>query len=131
MLTTEQQRATACAREGFRLDTTAFLDQLATGGIWFAPAYCPSRVRLLTGRFPSATGVRDNQIDAQPRYTADLFDVLHGAGYTTALIGKNHSHLAPDRVDHAIEMGHRRGPARTTEQRPMNQVDGGQLGTAM
>jgi len=81
---TDQQRADACAREGFDLDTTPFLDGLARDAAWFDRAYCPfpvccpSRVSFLTGRYPSATGIRDNAIDDPPRYEADLFDVLDG-----------------------------------------------------
>lgn len=71
---------------------------------------------FLTGRYPSATGIRDNAIDDPPRYEADLFDVLESAGYATALLGKNHSHLDPARPDHAVEMSHWDAPARTDEE---------------
>jgi arylsulfatase A-like enzyme len=110
---TDQQRADLCAREGFPVDTTPTVDFLAGRGCWFDRAYTtspvcvPARVSLLTGRYPSAHGVRSNADLAQrPRYERDLFDVLRGAGYRTALLGKNHSHVTPDRVDLMVEYGH-------------------------
>lgn len=112
LVTTDQQRADVSAREAFPLDTTPFLDGLAERGAWFDRAYAaspvcaPSRVSALTGRFPSATGVRSNDAAAAARFDRDLFHAFDRAGYATALIGKNHSHLTPDRVDHWYELGH-------------------------
>lgn len=39
-------------------------------------------------------------------YTADLFDRFASAGYSTAVIGKNHSRLAPDDADRWFELSH-------------------------
>lgn len=36
----------------------------------------------------------------------DLIDIVKEKGYVTAMIGKNHSHLTPDRVDCWFELGH-------------------------
>jgi arylsulfatase A-like enzyme len=115
IIMTDQQRADLCAREGYPLDTTPFLDSLARSGTHFdraytsAPACAPARVSMLTGRFPSATRVRTNHNVPDAVYTEDLFDVLKGAGYTTAMVGKNHSHLTPKRVDYSFGLGHNGG----------------------
>ncbi len=115
IIMTDQQRVDLCAREGYPLDTTPFLDGLAAGGTWFNRAYtcsptcAPARVSMLTGRYPSATRVRSNHNVPDAIYTQDIVDVLAGRGYATAMIGKNHSHLTSDRVDHWYEFGHRGG----------------------
>jgi len=63
VIMTDQQRVDACAREGFELDTTPFLDELASDGTWFDRAYtstpvcAPARAGFLTGRYPTATNV--------------------------------------------------------------------------
>lgn len=61
---------------------------------------------MLTGRFPSATGVRENHGFDRPRHAGDLMEVARAAGHRTAVIGKNHSHLTPERVDHFSGYGH-------------------------
>lgn len=111
VLMTDQQRADMCGREGFGVDCTPAVDALARDGCWFdhayssAPLCVPARISMLTGRFPSAHGVRENAA-LTPRYTSDLVDVMSGAGYQTALIGKNHSHLDADRVNRFVEYTH-------------------------
>lgn len=113
---TDQQRADVSGREGFPLDTTPFLDQLASEGTWFRHAYTsvpicgPARVSMLTGRFPSAHRVRENRGCEYATYGEDLIDVLTTEGYATALVGKNHSHLTPDRLDHWYHLSHAGGP---------------------
>ena len=125
LIMTDQQRADLCAREGYPLDTTPFLDALAQRGTWFnraytvAPVCAPARVSTLTGRYPSATRVRTNHNVKDATYQADLIDVLRGQGYATALVGKNHSHLTPERVDHWHPLGHSGGwgqPGRTAQE---------------
>ena len=115
---TDQQQARASARERFPLDTIPFMDSLAKQGIWFNKAYSstplcvPARISMLTGRYPSVHGVRANptpRVDGIPRYHQDLFDVMHEHGYTTALIGKNHSHLTEKRTDHWFPFSHDAG----------------------
>ena len=123
LIMTDQQRADICRREGFPLDTTPFLDELAAGGTWFDRAYTPTpsclpaRVSLWTGRFPGATRVRHNQTRCAehpelPVCTADLLDVMKGLGYRTAICGKNHSHIAGERFDYASHYGHGGGSGR-------------------
>jgi len=116
IITTDQQQAGVSTREGFPLDTTPFLDHLAYQGTWFDKAYTvvpicgPARVSLFTGRFPSAHRVRENRGCEYATYDEDLVDVLRAAGYATALVGKNHSHLTPDRFDHWYHLSHAGGP---------------------
>ena len=112
---TDQQRADMCSREGYPLDLTPFLDKMAKGGSWFnraytsAPLCAPARSSLLTGRFPSAVRVRTNHNIEDALFAQDLVGILKERGYTTALCGKNHSYLAPDRVDHWFELDHTGG----------------------
>ena len=112
VIMTDQQRADLSKREGFSLDATPFLDNLATQGIWFNRAYAtmpacgPSRVSMLTGRYPSATRVRTNHNLPDATYTKDLFDTFRENGYQTALVGKNHTYLTADDVDFWYGAGH-------------------------
>jgi arylsulfatase A-like enzyme len=112
LIIADQFRADACKREGFPLNTTPFLDSLAKTGTWFNHAYCsspacvPSRTSLLTGRFPNATRVRSNMNIIDATYKTDLFQILKSAGYSTALIGKNHTYLKPSMVDYWKEYSH-------------------------
>ena len=128
IIMTDQQRADVCAREGFELDTTPFLDRLAREGTWFdraytaAPVCAPARVSLLTGRWPSAHRVRENRGCCYATYEQDVFDVARACGYATAMIGKNHSHLTPDRTDHWFPLGHNGGfgEGRTEEEQALD-----------
>ena len=112
IIMTDQQRADVSRREGFALDTTPFLDRLATRGMWFdrayttMPACVPARISMLTGRYPSATHVRTNHNIEDAHYSEDLFDVFRKHGYATGLCGKNHSHLTPEKADFWYECGH-------------------------
>ena len=66
VIMTDQQRADLCGREGFPLEVTPYVDQLAQENVWFNKAYTvmpassPARCSMFTGRFPSATHVRTN-----------------------------------------------------------------------
>ncbi len=116
VIMTDQQRADITRREGFPLDTTPFLDSLALQqGTWFNHAYTPmpvcspARVSMLTGRYPNATHVRTNHNEEDVFYETDLIDVLHQQGYVTALSGKNHSYLTPEKMDFWYELSHNGG----------------------
>ncbi|MDL2221150.1 sulfatase-like hydrolase/transferase [Parabacteroides sp. OttesenSCG-928-N08] len=108
----DQLRVDLMQREGYPLNTMPFADQLAKEGTWFnraytaAPASGPARVSMLTGRFPRATHVRSNHNIPDAFYGKDLFEVANEQGYQTALIGKNHSHLAKERVDYWSPYNH-------------------------
>ena len=112
LIIVDQFRADATKLEGFELDTTPFLDSLAQTGVWFNRAYCaspaciPSRTSLMTGRFPNATHVRSNMNLKDAYFKQDLYQVLKSAGYSTALIGKNHTYLQPDMMDYWKEYSH-------------------------
>lgn len=82
---------------------TPNLDKLAAGGLRFTQFYntarcCPTRASLLTGLYPHQAGVGHMVTDRkQPGYQGNLNDrcvtiaeVLHGAGYRTAMTGKWH-----------------------------------------
>ncbi|WP_186445593.1 sulfatase family protein [Paenibacillus cremeus] len=127
LVMTDQQRADVSAREGFPLDTTPFMDSLARQGVWFDKAYTTSpicvaaRCSLLTGRYPSAHRVRENGGVKHIHYTQDLFGIMKEQGYSTGLIGKNHSYLKPDdeSVDYYYPMEHygAAGPLRNEDER--------------
>lgn len=112
VIMTDQQRADLSAREGFAVDCTPTLDRLARAGQWFdrayssAPLCVPARISMLTGRFPSAHGIRENHSYGAPRRTEDLFSLARQAGFRTAMIGKNHSHLTAADVDTYLGYGH-------------------------
>ena len=74
-----------------------FQSQLQDRGghwLWFphavvsTPLCCPSRATILTGRFDSHTGVRDNYQGQNLDDTDTLAVWLHDAGYRTGLVGK-------------------------------------------
>jgi arylsulfatase A-like enzyme len=106
LIITDQFRADASKREGFELNTTPFLDNLAETGTWFNRAYCaspacvPSRTSMITGRFPTATQVKSNMNVNDAVFTKDLFQVANEKGFNTALIGKNHTYLQPEDFDY-------------------------------
>lgn len=108
----DQLRADLLKREGYQLNTMPFIDKLAKEGTWFncaytsAPASGPARVSMLTGRFPNATHVKSNHNIKDAYYIKDLFDVVKEKGYVTAMIGKNHSHLTPQRADYWSPYNH-------------------------
>ena len=78
--------------------STPNLMALAATGTQFTNAYCatplcgPSRISIITGMYPSQTGVCGNQADViHPELRDDTFmHHLQQAGYYTAMIGKHH-----------------------------------------
>jgi arylsulfatase A-like enzyme len=89
---------------------TPHIDRLAAEGIRCTQAYVtasncsPSRAGLFTGRIPTRFGYEFNPIGARnedpdtgiPRSERMMAEMLHEAGYTTALIGKWHLGSAAD-----------------------------------
>lgn len=109
IIMTDQQQAHAFSREGFGIDTSPFRDSLAYQGVWFNRAYTscpecvPARISLLTGRFSSAHGIRANPaVNSSEIRTGgiDMIRLLDSTGYTTALIGKNHTYLKRSNLDY-------------------------------
>src|SRR5689334_16221676 len=74
---------------------TPNLDRLASQGMRFDRAYCnspvctASRQSFLTGRYPRTIGVTQLKT-ALPESEVTLAELLKGAGYETAAIGKMH-----------------------------------------
>jgi len=97
---TDQQSANMMNCAGNKYLKTPAMDSLAANGVLFQNAYCtnpvclPSRFSLLSGRYPSETGVRNNvpQIKAvQDRILeTNPAQLLQEAGYENAYGGKVH-----------------------------------------
>ncbi len=99
ILMTDQQTATALGAAGNGLIRTPNLDRLAREGVRFANAYCPTpfcsptRVSMITGRYPHAHGVERNfqhgehGVDDTWTITETL---LYRAGFATEHRGKWH-----------------------------------------
>ena len=74
---------------------TPTLDGLAAQGVYFSNAYCqsplctPSRICLLTGRFPMTSGGWANGSYLSPELPT-IPSVFADAGYATCLVGKMH-----------------------------------------
>jgi len=95
VIVTDQHRADYLGCYGHPLVRTPHIDSLAQRGSRFdhfhvaSPVCMPNRASLLTGRMPSAHGLRDNGNILSWR--ANTFvDVLREAGYRTAHLGKAH-----------------------------------------
>jgi len=94
------QKITGCY--GDDVVQTPHLDGLAARGVCFDNAYCPSpictpsRMSLLTGRFPSTQACWTNS----DMLASDIPTYLHGlgaAGYEPTLVGRLHS-IGPDQL---------------------------------
>lgn len=94
-ITTDQQRWDSLPCYGLGFMHTPNLDCLAREGLVFercytpAPLCVPARASLLSGQWPSTTGVLGNNHGlnpAQPTWPR----LLSAAGYRTAAIGKMH-----------------------------------------
>lgn len=113
LITTDQHRADHLGSAGDRLLVTPHLDALAQRGVMFerchvaSPVCMPNRAALMTGRMPSAAGVRMNGVPL-PLQTRTFVDQLREAGWTTALIGK--AHLQPMTARPAAWRGQGEGP---------------------
>jgi arylsulfatase A-like enzyme len=94
-VTTDQQRYDTLACNGGVLSRTPVVDALAAEGIRYercqpTSVVCmPSRASMLTGQFPSTHGAWMNGV-ALAIDAPSFAEVLHDAGYKTALIGKAH-----------------------------------------
>lgn len=111
----DQRRYGLSKGTGYALDTSPALDRLQRSGIGFKQNYCttplcvPSRISMLTGRWPEAHHVRMN-LDARDAYfERDLYQVAKTRGYRTGLSGKNHTYLKPDDLDFWRECDHNSG----------------------
>jgi arylsulfatase A-like enzyme len=100
---------------GQSFDISPCLDRLAAAGTSFHHAYCtmplcvPSRISMLTGRWPDAHRVRMNLDAKDVVFTKDIYQVAKDSGYKTGLSGKNHTYLKQSDVDFWSEYGHEGG----------------------
>ena len=94
-VTTDQQRYDTLGCNGGRLGHTPVIDAMAASGIRYERAVpqsvvcMPSRSTILTGQHPTTHGVWMNGVPL-PVDAPSVAEVLHDAGYRTALIGKAH-----------------------------------------
>ncbi len=94
-VTTDQQRYDTLGCNGGQLSRTPVVDGLAAEGIRYERAHpqsvvcMPSRSTMLTGQHPSTHGVWMNGVPL-PADAPSVAEVLHAAGYRTAIIGKPH-----------------------------------------
>lgn len=92
---TDQQRADFLGCNGHPVLRTPQIDAICARGTAFdrlyvaSPVCMPNRSSLMTGRMPSAHGVRCNGIPL-PVHAVTFVDLLRDAGYATALVGKSH-----------------------------------------
>jgi len=98
------------------LDTPG-IDRLASRGIRFtqfyapAPVCSPSRAGLMTGRYPLSAGVPGNVSSKKgnsgmPTEQFTIAELLKGAGYATAHIGKWHLGYTPETMPNAQGFDH-------------------------
>jgi arylsulfatase A-like enzyme len=99
ILMPDQMRGDAMSGVGHRVVRTPRLDALAAEGTLFRRAYAtvpsciPARYALLTGQEPPTSGVVGYRM--KPIAVTTLPAALAGAGYATALVGRN-MHQAPE-----------------------------------
>lgn len=91
---TDEQRTDSLGCYGSPWARTPNLDRLASEGVRFSSAYtpaplcAPARAAMITGRYPSSTGIWYNEQDTpSPKSLMSLFT---DAGYHTASFGKQH-----------------------------------------
>lgn len=95
LLYTDQQRWDTIAAAGNAAVSTPNLDRLAAQGVLFDNAFVncpvcqPSRISMLTGRYPSALGITSNGVNV-PEDWKCLQHHLRDVGYCTANFGKLH-----------------------------------------
>lgn len=91
----DQLRLQSCGYAGDKLAHTPNIDWLASNGMSFVnavssdPVCGPYRASLMTGKYPSTTGMVINEMRANPHHEC-IGHVLARAGYQTAYIGKWH-----------------------------------------
>ncbi len=95
LFVTDQQRADHLGCYGNRVLRTPHIDALARKGLRFdnhhvaTPICQPNRASLMTGRLPSAHGLRMNGLELSLAETT-FVELLRAAGWRTALVGKAH-----------------------------------------
>lgn len=80
------------------------IERLASQGVTYRhaitphPLCVPARTSVMTGRYPHSTGCRRNET-LMPDHETHAFQIWKDAGYTTALIGKNHCYELQQDLD--------------------------------
>jgi len=108
MILADQFRYDCLGANGNRIIRTPNLDRLAAGAANFerafvqAPVCVPSRVSLLTGRYPHS---HKNRVNYTPCDAREVFlqRMLHDIGYQTGSVGK--LHYWPPTAEHARSTG--------------------------
>lgn len=96
LITTDQQRHDHIGIAGMKGIATPNLDRLGTEGLHFRRAYCPAplctptRVSLLTGRYPSSHYAYSIGVTPDPFPSPTIPELMGQHGYRTALFGKHH-----------------------------------------
>jgi arylsulfatase A-like enzyme len=91
----DQLRLQSCGYAGDKLAKTPRIDWIAQNGMSFInavssdPVCAPYRASLMTGKYPSTTGMVINEMRMNPNHEC-LGHVLTRSGYDTAYIGKWH-----------------------------------------
>uniref|UniRef100_UPI0035CC300A sulfatase family protein n=1 Tax=uncultured Sphingomonas sp. TaxID=158754 RepID=UPI0035CC300A len=112
LIVSDQHRAGLSKAAGYPFDTSPRFDRLVRSGASFANSYAtaplcvPSRISMLTGRWPDAHRVRMNLAAKDAVYGQDLYDVAKTAGYRTGLAGKNHTYRTSTSLDFWREYEH-------------------------
>ncbi|MDO9174314.1 MAG: sulfatase-like hydrolase/transferase [Actinomycetota bacterium] len=94
-ITTDQQRYDTLGCNGGTIARTPVIDAVAATGVRFERAHpqsvvcMPARSTMLTGQHVSTHGVWMNGVPL-PEDAPSVAEVLHDAGYRTAIIGKPH-----------------------------------------
>jgi arylsulfatase A-like enzyme/tetratricopeptide (TPR) repeat protein len=132
LITIDTLRADALRCYGHPTAETPWIDRLASGGVRFERAHAqnvvtlPSHANILSGRYPTDHGVRDNSGFRFPAGTETLATILKGKGYRTGAFvsafpldsrfGLNRGfdvyddHLGDTEASPAFHMEERRGP---------------------
>lgn len=110
----DQFKASASSLYAASGTATPALERLAAEGVTYRhaltphPLCVPARVSLFTGQYPHGHGARTNE-GGMPAGADHAFRLWKAAGYSTALIGKNHCFEEPadhDLFDVWCEVGH-------------------------
>jgi arylsulfatase A-like enzyme len=102
-------RADRLGSNGYRLDTTPAIDQLAAEGVTFTSAFAhstwtkPSIATLFTSLYPSQHGISGVGVETETQFLTDVLDfklatmagLFEAAGYATCAV-VNQIHLQPE-----------------------------------
>jgi arylsulfatase A-like enzyme len=121
-ITTDMMRWDTLGYNGCEYATTPAIDKLAEEGIRYDRAYnqnplcMPSRSTMLTGQYTRHHGSWNNGI-ALPHDSPTFPEVLKGAGWRTALIGKPHFEpfSSPESLESCLGIQNSFGPVRGFE----------------